>query len=58
MPLTETKPKPILQVVRRSCIWYLVRSMAREGIVEVILICEYKPDMMKTLGTGTTSRYR
>lgn len=53
MPLTETKPKPILSVVDRPCIWYLVRSLARAGIEEVILACGYKPGAMEELGDGS-----
>ncbi len=52
LPLTKTKPKPILQVAGRPCIWYLVRSMARAGIKEIILACGYKPGIMETLGNG------
>ena len=53
MPLTETKPKPILSVVDKPCIWYLIRSLARAGIEEVILACGYKPGMMEELGDGS-----
>lgn len=53
MPLTETKPKPILSVVDKPCIWYLVRSLARAGIEEVILACGYKPGAMEELGDGS-----
>lgn len=53
LPLTETKPKPILSVAGRPCIWYLIRSMARAGIREVILACGYKPGMMEALGDGS-----
>jgi len=51
-PLTENKPKPMLSVADRPCIWYLLRSMARAGIEEVILACGYKPGMMEMLGDG------
>ena len=53
MPLTETKPKPILSVADKPCIWYLIRSLARAGIEEVILACGYKPGMMEELGDGS-----
>ena len=52
LPLTENKPKPMLSVADRPCIWYLIRSMARAGIEEVILGCGYKPGMMEALGDG------
>ncbi len=53
LPLTETRPKPILPVADRPCIWYLLRSMARAGIEHVILACGYKPGMMEALGDGS-----
>ncbi len=53
LPLTENKPKPMLSVADRPCIWYLIRSMARAGIEEVILACGYKPGMMEALGDGS-----
>ncbi len=53
LPLTETRPKPVLPVADRPCIWYLLRSMARAGIKEVILACGYKPGMMEVLGDGS-----
>lgn len=53
LPLTETRPKPVLPVADRPCIWYLLRSMARAGIEEVILACGYKPGMMEVLGDGS-----
>ncbi len=53
LPLTENKPKPMLSVADRPCIWYLIRSMARAGIEEVILGCGYKPGMMEALGDGS-----
>jgi len=52
-PLTENKPKPMLSVADKPCIWYLLRSMARAGIEEVILACGYKPGMMESLGDGS-----
>ena len=36
-PLTESCPKPALPVAGRPCLWYLLRSMARAGIEEIIL---------------------
>jgi len=52
-PLTENKPKPMLSVADKPCIWYLMRSLARSGIEEVILACGYKPGMMEALGDGS-----
>ena len=53
LPLTENRPKPILPVADRPCIWYLLRSLARAGIEEVILACGYKPGAMEILGDGS-----
>jgi len=53
LPLTENRPKPILPVADRPCIWYLLRSLARAGIEEVILACGYKPGAMEMLGDGS-----
>ncbi len=53
-PLTESCPKPILPVAGRPCIWYLMRSMARAGIEEIILACGYRSEMMEeALGDGS-----
>jgi len=53
LPLTENHPKPILSVADKPCIWYLLRSLARAGIEEVILACGYKPGHMEVLGDGS-----
>lgn len=54
LPLTETKPKIILPVADRPCLWYLLRSMARAGIEEVILACGYKSEQMRdAIGDGS-----
>ncbi len=53
-PLTENCPKPVLPVAGRPCIWYLLRSMARAGIEEIVLACGYRSAMMKeALGDGS-----
>jgi len=52
-PLTENKPKPMLSVADKPCIWYLLCSLARAGVEEVILACGYKPGMMESLGDGS-----
>jgi len=53
LPLTENKPKPMLSVADRPCIWYLLKSLASAGIEEVILACGYKPGMMEPIGNGS-----
>ena len=54
LPLTETRPKIILPVADRPCLWYLLRSLARAGIDEVILACGYKSEQMReAIGDGS-----
>ncbi len=54
LPLTETRPKIILPVAGRPCLWYLLRSLARAGIEEVILACGYKSEQMRdAIGDGS-----
>ena len=53
-PLTETRPKIILPVADRPCLWYLLSSLAAGGIEEVILACGYKSDLMRrAIGDGS-----
>ncbi len=54
LPLTENRPKILLPVADRPCLWYLLRSLADAGIREVILACGYKSELMKrTIGDGS-----
>lgn len=54
LPLTETRPKIILPVADRPCLWYLLRSLAVGGIEEVILACGYKSELMRrSIGDGS-----
>lgn len=54
LPLTETRPKIILPVAGKPCLWYLLRSLARAGIEEVILACGYKSEQMRdAIGDGS-----
>ena len=54
LPLTETRPKIILPVADRPCLWYLLRSLAMGGIKEVILACGYKSELVRrTIGDGS-----
>lgn len=53
-PLTDTRPKPILPVLDKPCLRYLVESLAEAGITEIIMACGYKSEqMMKTIGDGS-----
>ncbi len=54
LPLTESRPKIILPVADRPCLWYLLRSLARGGVTEVVLACGYKSELMRSaIGDGS-----
>lgn len=53
-PLTETKPKPLLPVLDKPCLRYLIESLADAGIKHVIMACGYKSDMLTSeIGDGS-----
>ncbi|MDR2866966.1 MAG: NDP-sugar synthase [Methanomassiliicoccaceae archaeon] len=53
-PLTNNRPKPILPVLDRPCLSYLIESLAKGGIEEVILACGYRSEKMKeAIGNGS-----
>jgi len=53
-PLTDNIPKPILPVLDRPCLSYLLRSMAEGGIDHVILACGYRSEQMAAaIGSGS-----
>lgn len=53
-PLTETRPKPVLPVLNKPCLRYLIESMAAAGIEEVFLACGYKSDKIaEAIGDGS-----
>ncbi len=52
-PLTNARPKPLLPVLGRPCVEYVLRSLASAGIEEVFLTCSYRSnDMVAALGEG------
>jgi len=52
-PLTDNCPKPILPVLDRPCLAYLIDSLAGGGIEHVILACGYHSDKVtETIGHG------
>ncbi|MDR2846115.1 MAG: NDP-sugar synthase [Candidatus Methanoplasma sp.] len=54
MPLTANTPKPILPVLNKPCLRYLIESMASAGIKEVILACGYRSEkMVNAIGDGS-----
>lgn len=53
-PLTETCPKPILPVLDKPCLMYLIENIASAGISEIILACGYRyPQLAETIGDGS-----
>lgn len=58
-PLTETCPKPILPVLDKPCLSYLIENVASAGIEEIILACGYKyPLLAETIGDGSDTGVR
>lgn len=54
MPLTKYKPKPMLPVLDKPCIKYLIESMAASGIKEIILACGYRSTQLaEAIGDGS-----
>ena len=53
-PLTLTRPKPILSVTDKPCLGYLIDSMVKGGIEEIILACGYKSELLvNAIGDGS-----
>lgn len=52
-PLTNTCPKPLLPVLGRPCVEYIIRSLADAGVGTAYLTCGYRSqDMVDALGDG------
>jgi len=52
-PLTNNRPKPLLPVLGRPCVEYVIRSLADAGVEEIFLTCGYRSqDMVDALGSG------
>lgn len=55
-PLTNTRPKPLLPVLGRPCIEYVINSLASAGVEEIFIACGYRSqDIVKSLGETTRS---
>lgn len=53
-PLTDSCPKPILPVLDRPCMMWLIDWFVKAGIKEVILACGYRSEMMESvIGDGS-----
>jgi len=54
MPLTKYRPKPILPVLDKPCLRYLIESFAGSGIKEIILACGYRSSqLVEAIGNGS-----
>src|SRR3954447_1685316 len=52
-PLTYTIPKPVLPLVDRPFIGYMIEWLAGHGVDEVVLACGFLPDKLReVLGEG------
>jgi mannose-1-phosphate guanylyltransferase len=52
-PLTEKIPKPVLPLVDRPFITYLIEWLDGHGVEEVVLACGFRPDALReVLGDG------
>ena len=53
-PLTERYPKPILPILDKPCVMYLIESLVKAGIDEVIMACGYRSEhMAAAIGDGS-----
>lgn len=54
LPLTKTRPKPAMPVLDRPFLKYLIDSIAKAGVRDIILACGYKSDILaKEIGDGS-----
>jgi len=52
-PLTNTRPKPLLPILDRPCLEYVIESLSRAGIDEIFLTCSYRSaDIVAAIGNG------
>ena len=52
-PLTETLPKPVMPLVDRPFLAYMIEWLGRHGVDEVVLACGFLPDgLREVLGDG------
>ena len=53
-PLTSTVPKPVVTLVDRPFMAYMLEWLARHGVDEVVLACGFLPTMLRdALGDGS-----
>jgi len=53
-PLTDRYPKPIIPVLDRPCVMYLIDSLISAGVTDIIMACGYRSERMASaLGDGS-----
>jgi mannose-1-phosphate guanylyltransferase len=54
LPLTKYRPKPVLPVLDKPCLRYLIESIAAAGIEEVFLACGFRSSqLVDAVGNGS-----
>ncbi|MDR1690252.1 MAG: NDP-sugar synthase [Candidatus Methanoplasma sp.] len=54
LPLTKYRPKPVLPVLDKPCLRYLIESIAASGVEEIILACGYRSSqLVEAIGNGS-----
>lgn len=52
-PLTEVRPKPLINIAGRPCIDYVLRSLVKAGFREIVVTTGYMSDhLIKKIGDG------
>lgn len=58
-PLTDTRPKPMMQLVDRPFVAHQIDLLRRHGIDDVIFSCGYRPDALRAhFGDGSATGVR
>jgi NDP-sugar pyrophosphorylase family protein len=53
-PLTDDRPKPMIEVAGRPILEYQIRWLAREGVSDAVLLCGYKAEVIQNhFGDGS-----
>ena len=53
-PLTEDRPKPMIEVAGAPILEHQIRWLAREGVTDAVLLCGYKSEMIEAhFGDGS-----
>lgn len=53
-PLTNTRPKPLLPILGKPCVEYVINALTEAGVEQIFLTCGYRSqDMADYLGDGS-----